>query len=402
MIANLISFILSIVIAVSFIQLFLFDVYPLIEVDKYTFINSVSFAFFFWAFSKLLLYIIPCGVGSSRFYGDTRLSIIKVKPYHFILFLTFSILFLLISFIGFYYKITISGIPSELQLPYKLNGATFYLARYILPMALIWMYLKYYQGNFYAEALLLFVFFGASLLGATRFTLLILFLPILLISFNNKKSKFYLLILIFLYMFSSVTLARYSIYGIIEENQIMNCGIGCLFELANPLSVYSFENFFDPILKILDRIESPNTLHYASDYCIECVGPLYEPFFRLVCQLCFPMDIDLHHMEWQGFLSPPGIVNNGGLLSVAISLSRVSFLYLLLYSFICAIIIHFLYLNIFGFANLYRARDSWIIPVIFLSGILFLSDPGGRMFLLIFMFFLFANFFKIIILLFRS
>ena len=388
--ANMIILSLIVILFKNLIEYFFLNdmaLYETASVISIYFIASI-FILLILFFCKLFNKLTPNYILISKkpFSGRQNISCYD----YFYLIIILCLLFYL-CYLGFIWQISVTGLIPIYNLPFKLNGLIYYLVKYVLPILIIIWYAKFGKNNILIELILfLFVFLTFSF-TLSRFNVILILMPIII--YNIGKPILFFYFSLFIYLLISVTLARYEIYEISNFQGLDTLDLDLYLKLLFPLLVYPFDIFFHVLLEFFDRFDNLDSFYRAYNYDLGVVTTPYEVLARIIWQPLFPLDINAHHMQWEGKLLPPGVVNNGGIISVAIELANVSFVYLIILSFIYSVYISLFNVILIKFNNKILRDIRLFNIIIIFAVILFISDPGGNLLLifLIIMLFILAS-----------
>jgi hypothetical protein len=241
------------------------------------------------------------------------------------LFLLISLLYIIIQYFSFEFKIGLTGIE-PIRLPFKLTGLLFYLTKFILPIFLAFAYFKL-PHNLFVTLVLFMVALFVGITSASRGVFLLLIAPAL-ISFTTSKQKYKILMLYFAVLvgFLLITNSKLLIYnnvgGMVVSTDLTIWEL--FFESIEMLFNADFMQQAFRIARVFEPIES---LLLASGYQASSVvdGEL-GIFYRVIYSGFFPIDNDSHHLQWVGFVPPEGFVFTGRIVSTAIILFNNNFI----------------------------------------------------------------------------
>lgn len=222
--------------------------------------------------------------------------------------------------------ISIVGVEPP-HLPYRLSGILHYFTKYIAPLALAYLYFRSNRGWLPMFLLLAYAWvLGAS--SISRSSLMYVMLPVIYFAWLDRR-KLMLVVAAYgaLMGFVFVSAARNIVYGASAGKSTGNFDTG-IFSMLFSIASDSTGNIFDPILigkmlsEVFGRIDGFGNLVMAQYYdSYQVIGPL-GIVKGMIWQGFAPIDLDLHHMQWQGNILIKGFVNGGGLLSSTVILGN--------------------------------------------------------------------------------
>ncbi len=110
------------------------------------------------------------------------------------------------------------------------------------------------------------------------------------------------------------------------------------------------------------------------------IGP-WGMFLGMIWQGFTEIDLDLHHLQWQGNVLPVGFVNGGGLLSTVVIIGNANLLWILAIALLAACILIILEKSVNRAVVRYGLSDLVALQIIGLISIFFfISGGGGRTF----------------------
>lgn len=266
------------------------------------------------------------------------------------------------------------------SLPFRLSGILHYFTKYIVPVALAYLYYK--SPRTLLPALLLLAY--GLLLGLTslsRSALVLVVLPILGLAWIEKKKVVLFAIGVgLLISYSLISRARDLVYfvadgisGALTDSGILLIAISLLGNLQ-----LNFNLLSTAFMAILNRIEGFENLVLSSSYDPNAVsGGAFGFMLRIIWRPFAELDLDQHHLQWQGNTLPDGYVNGGALLSNMIIASNDSPLWILVAAMICAIVLFVLERSVRRIARRYSLPASIEFFVITILTIFFFIEGGG-------------------------
>ena len=97
-----------------------------------------------------------------------------------------------------------------------------------------------------------------------------------------------------------------------------------------------------------------------------------------------PIDLDLHHLQWQGNILPEGFVNGGALLSSVLIASNSNLLWIGIMAMLTAVILLQIEKAVRRLANVYEISVASGNFAIILISIIFFISAGSTLFVFIF------------------
>src|SRR5260221_821142 len=218
--------------------------------------------------------------------------------------------------------ISIVGVEPP-NLPYRLSGILHYFTHYIVPLLLAYLYWKTKRNAFPMLVLLAYAWV-LGLSSTSRSALVLVMLPVL--AFAWLDQRFFMLLLAgvgTLAGFQIVTLARgfIQIIAFGEVGVVTDIGIGTIVldiisDPDSPLRRFDFA--LQVFIAVFSRVDGFENLVMSQHYDpYQVVGP-FGFMLRMISRGLAPMDIDAHHLQWQGNTLPEGWFNGGALLSKAV------------------------------------------------------------------------------------
>lgn len=277
--------------------------------------------------------------------------------------------------------ISIVGVEPP-ELPYRLSGILHYLSKFIIPMLLGYLYWKTRRG-FFPMALLLGYALILGLSSVSRSVLIMVMLPVLALAWLDRRR--WLLAIAGLGTvigYASVTLARSFVHLVVGERTVTLTDGGMVpilhTMLTDPEShLVEFNFLWRNLIGIFGRIDGFENLVMAQYYDPNgVVGPLGF-LLRMIWRPFAPIDLDLHHVQWQGNLLPEGFVNGGALLSNAVILGNASPLWIVGSAMVTACAMVVLEKSTFRVVARYGLPDLLASGIIGLLSIFFFIESGG-------------------------
>lgn len=278
--------------------------------------------------------------GQKSHYAQIRLSR-NVRPWLCILLTILLITALVpINLWMFESGIGIVGVEPP-KLDYKMSGILTYGTRYIVPLLLAFLYSQTRRGYVPMLILLMYSFF-LGLTSVSRTAILLLMIPVFYLAW--KDSRRLLMSIVFsgtIICTAIITLARDFVHIIINGKTVAKANYG-FDEIVSKIileldSRQAINEFFRTFIGIFERVDGFGNLVRSQSYNPnEVIGPLGF-VLRMIAKDLAPLDIDLHHMQWQGYLLPQGFVNGGSLLSNEVILGNAGPWWIVFSAFVVAI-----------------------------------------------------------------
>ena len=242
-------------------------------------------------------------------------------------------------------SIGMTGIEQK-ELPFKLNGILYYLVRIVTPILSLYFYSKT-NKNFITLILLIFGIFS-SLVSMSRFPFAVIISAICYFTYINKNY-----ILLFL---SSLSLGvSFTLSSLMRDFYQIASDYGTFIFLFNEFSIFDFitkindldrnilSTFFSGITNTLLRIESFKSIIQSSNYDLNNVIGVDGP--NIILRLFSDnkkIDIDAHHLEWQGYIMPKGLYHGPSLFGDLIILTKENnwLIWFILFSFFFSFMDH--------------------------------------------------------------
>ena len=268
------------------------------------------------------------------------------------------------------------------NLPYRLSGILHYFAVFMVPLLLGILYWKSKQSFF----LTMILFCYSWILGFTsisRFALIIVMLPIFTSAWLERR----FLLLTFVGLgtvvgFAMVSSERRFVHIVTDGKAGADTGDGILTIITNiltePDSPISDINFFlNTFVSIFDRIDGFGNLVMSNFYDPHAVLSPTGFLLRMIWRHFAPLDVDLHHIQWQGNILPIGFYNGGALLSNTIIIGNASLIWIVASALVTAGILVLLEKSAYRIIGRYGLNDSFASVIIGFLAIIFFIETGG-------------------------
>ncbi len=327
----------------------------------------------------------------AHFLNPSRYS----RIYGFVIFLII-ILVVPLNLWMYSHGISIVGVQAP-KLPYKMSGILHYLAVFIVPLLIGFLYWKT-RRNFFLVMILICYSWILGLTTVSRFALLIVLLPVLAFAWLDQRRW----LLMFASMgalvgFAVVSLARNFVHivsgnevGAYTGNSILSIILDIFTEPDTPFREADF--LIRTFVGIFDRIDGFGNLVMSKFYDPNAVLSPLGFLLRMICRPFAPFDVDLHHIQWQGNVLPFGFYNGGALLSNAIILGNASLLWIVASAFVTALMLVLVEKNVniviasYGLSNLFAPALIGFLAIVF-----FIETGGSITFLAPLMILIIAN-----------
>ena len=233
----------------------------LLNPARYRIVESGSGAF------GRLASLIPAE-GSRRNRGLMRLLLV-----------TLVALFASINWWMYDHGIGLTGINPP-RLPFHLSGTLYYSARFVFPVILTYLFTRFRPSSADLYLVIAYACF-ASLTSVSRTVLVLLFLPIFVIGFVEKRYLFSTIAgLIVGIMYPVIEFARNVVYLIQDGMSTRNLEFSLPAVILNSASEYRFGGFMAGPLALVARVGGGQDVALAAQYFNELEGP-FRAFLRL-------------------------------------------------------------------------------------------------------------------------
>ena len=227
------------------------------------------------------------------------------------------------------------------RLPYRLSGILHYLTVFVVPLLLGFLYWKTKRSVF-LTMILLYYSWVLGLTSISRFALIMVMLPVLAFAWLERRRW----LLTFAGLgtvigFAMVTSARNFVYIVTAGKVEAATGNSILTIIGNILtepdsSIREAAFLLKTLVGIFERIEGFGNLVMSKFYDPNAVlGPLGF-LLRMIWRPFADIDLDTHHLQWQGNVLPEGVFNGGSLLSNAVILGNASLLWVVASALVAA------------------------------------------------------------------
>lgn len=227
------------------------------------------------------------------------------------------------------------------RLPYRLSGILHYLTVFVVPLLLGFLYWKTKRSVF-LTMILLYYSWVLGLTSISRFALIMVMLPVLAFAWLERRRW----LLTFAGLgtvigFAMVTSARNFVYIVTAGKVEAATGNSILTIIGNILtepdsSIRETAFLLKTLVDIFERIEGFGNLVMSKFYDPNAaLGPLGF-LLRMIWRPFADIDLDTHHLQWQGNVLPEGLFNGGSLLSNAVILGNASLLWVVASALVAA------------------------------------------------------------------
>ncbi len=265
----------------------------------------------------------------------------SLTPYLAILLIIIPFFF--VNYWSFMNGISIVGLEPP-KLPYRIVGITHYLTKYIIPLLIVYFYLKTKRPLFLTVTIVIYSFY-VGMTGVTKVPLLLTVAPVLWLLFLERKVKTLVFICLLTIVFIHIiTISRE--YVFVKDYIDLHGDVFDVLFLGLEGKVTDI-NFTTTLVGIFDRVDGFNNI--VMSYYYDATGNILATLSKFVYPF-IQMDMDLHHIQWQGGIPPEGFVNIGGMLSHVIILSNSNILLTLISALIIATIL-FIFERGVGYAS---------------------------------------------------
>jgi hypothetical protein len=267
------------------------------------------------------------------------------------------------------------------RLPFKLSGLLHYFTRYVVPLLLGYLYYKT-RRNLLPATLLLLYGLVLGLTSVSRAALVFVLLPVLALAWIEKRNLVLVVTGVGLLIgYSLVSQARGFVYLVIDgtSTALTEGGtlsvIGDLIESIEPAHL---DLILGAPIAVLNRIEGFENLVLSSSYDPSALeGGAFGVILRMIWRPLSVIDLDAHHIQWQGFVLPEGFVNGGALLSNVIIASNDNLIWIAVAALVTAIVLLILEKSVRTVAAKHGLPSNIEFFLICLMTIIFFIEGGG-------------------------
>jgi hypothetical protein len=193
-----------------------------------------------------------------------------------ILFVAMILGFAAVNWWMFNNSVGLTGINPP-ELPFKLSGILYYLSRFVFPAALIFLLTKFKPSSADLALLTAYACF-AALTSVSKTTLFLMFTPVLISSFLQRRYVLLAVALLLLAIFYPVVnVARNFVYLSDQGVSVRNLDFSIVQVLVESLFEYTGEDLMAGPLSIVERIGGGQDVALAAQYdSAQVAGPLVE------------------------------------------------------------------------------------------------------------------------------
>lgn len=270
------------------------------------------------------------------------------------------------------------------KMPLKLSGLLYYFTHFFIPIFLGYLYLKAtnnYIISYLTTSIILIYALFAGLITFSRLTMFLIVFPILWKLYIEHRYKI-------LSIMAIIVCINYEIISGFREF----CYFYKSFDFSYFISYFvksfldfNINNVINIINKILIRIEGFENLVNAEYYNLYNVGSPFEFILRMIWYKLSPINGDLHHIEWQGYIPQEGFFNGGSLLSIAVILGQAGIIWILISSIITALILVVIEKCLQIIGRISHLSYYHVRAIIFILTLLYFIDAGSTIFVLFFL-----------------
>ncbi len=172
-------------------------------------------------------------------------------------------------------------IGGQAQLPFRLGGLLYYSTKFLLPVLLFFVYRRTTRPAALAFLLSLYALW-AGFSQVSRFTLSVLFLPVLAVSYLDRRYlRFGIALLVFLLAYHWVSQARSSIYVFSDGVISRDVSLSLMRLTWQTIRDNAFVSPIDPLFAVVRRMEGGQDVVLASQYDTAAMGGSLREFQRV-------------------------------------------------------------------------------------------------------------------------
>jgi hypothetical protein len=286
--------------------------------------------------------------------------------------------------------IGITGVDPP-RLPYRMAGILFYFTKFLIPVLLGYLYLKTKRGW---PLMLLYLVYAwvFGLCSTSKGAVIMVMAPVIALAWVDKR--YGMLVVSFLGAMLGVFVAsgaRYYVHTVTNGVTGADTSLGLFTLIGNvflePSSkIWDFDFLPWIVVGIAGRIEAFGSLVQAQYYDPDAVVGAWGFIFRMVWTGLVEIDVDAHHIQWQGNTLPVGFYNGGSILSNAVIVGNSGLLWVVISALITAAMLVVVEKNTNSFVKKYVQLDVLRVPIIFYMTVLYFthsSTSGQLIFILI-------------------
>lgn len=272
------------------------------------------------------------------------------------------------------------------SLPYKLAGILHYVTRYIIPLLLAYLYLRT-KRNWFGMLILIAYAWILGLSSLSRSSFMFVVLPVLLLAWLDRRQlMLFVAGLGGVVGYYAITLARsfvlFATAGKSYAVTDINIGAILLNILSDPDSkILKYDSLVNALSGIFGRIDGFTNLVMSQYYNPYAVLSPFGFILRQIWRGLAPLDVDLHHLQWQGNVLPTGFYNGGALLSNAVIVGNAGIWWVVISAVVAAATLAILEKSTKRLFMHYKAPGLIGAAIIgFLSMVYFIETGGSQRF----------------------
>lgn len=265
------------------------------------------------------------------------------------------------------------------QLPYKLSGALFYLAKFLIPLILIILYTQSNRKSYFIILVLgvYSIFLGLSTVSRGA-ALSVLIAPI---AFSLIDKRMGLLVISIIFASVSLllaSLARNALFIVESGFSTADLSLGLIGTFFFALRGVDFVNSLLILPSIVGRFEGFQNLFMSSQFNPDAIGGTLEIFLKLIDHRLIHFDHDAMHLEMRGHTVPYGFyMGLSGFFGSAVSAINTNILYIPLFSLLAVLCLLLQELLIYRITNNYKIIKIFASLLVVGVSITFLLGPGS-------------------------
>lgn len=276
--------------------------------------------------------------------------------------------------------ISIVGVEPP-ALPYRLSGILHYFTKYITPLVLVYIYFKTRRG-WLPMSLMLGYAWIIGLSSVSRSSLIFIILPVIYFAWIDRR-KIILTVATFIAVigYAAVTNARSFVYTM-TDGKIMGEFSNGVFRilsdiLYNPELFLSIKTVAITLVNIFGRIDGFDNLVMSQYYDSSQVSGPSAIAIGVIWQGLLPINLDAHHIQWQGNTLPVGFVNGGGVLSNIVILGNAGWWWIAFSAILAAMPLVMLEKSVKRLSVKYQLQKLSINSIVGFLSISFFSGAAG-------------------------
>lgn len=267
------------------------------------------------------------------------------------------------------------------RLPYKMSGILFYFTKFLVPVLLGYLYFKSKRRFLLMITYLIYAWiFG--LCATSKGAVLIIMTPVIALAWIDKR--YFVFLTAALGTVVGVFLASGARYYVhyVDQNVTGADTTYSLFFLINSIVFDPTSRLWDldflpwMIAGIAGRVEYFGSLVQAQYYDPDAVVGAVGFLLRMIWTGLVEIDVDAHHIEWQGYILPKGFFNGGSILSNAIIVSNSALWWLMISGLITAVMLVAIEKSTNYFFRRYIFISTMRVPTIFYLTLLYFTQSS--------------------------